>query len=406
MKKIGLKNLVALSGGVDSTVLLHQLVMLREHNPNILLRAIHINHQLSPNADKWEKHCKHVCEQFNIEFLSEKVNADPEVGESPEDAARKSRYSVFAKIIDEGECLLTAHNADDQAETVLLQLLRGAGPKGLAAMPEKKTFFKEFHVRPLLNLTRNEIIEYAKKQNLSWVDDESNKNNNFDRNYLRNKVMPILKKRGPQLTKTFSRSAENCAEAKYLLEELAEEDFNTCKDSDEMIVIDKLNKMTLSRKKNLLRYYLKENFSERISAKKLDQLMTSFLTADEDKNPVLELENHEVHRFKNNLRVVKKLPNLNADLIIPWDLKNHLTLPADLGALDPRNFDIKSDQAVTIRFRQGGEKCKPQGRNETHALKKLFQEWEVPPWQRDRVPLIYVGEQIAYVVGYCQCECS
>lgn len=403
MNNIGLENLVGLSGGVDSMVLLHQLVVLRENNPDIKLRVIHINHQLSPNAESWAAHCQSVCEEFNVSFEVVKVDATPKNGESPEEAARRARYSALSEKISEKEYLLTAHNADDQAETVMLQLLRGAGPKGLAAMPEITTFYKGFHSRPLLHLTREEILNYARKNNLTWIDDESNQNNNFDRNYLRNTVMPLLKSRWPQLTKSMSRSAKNCSEAKNMLAELAENDLKFCENAEGNILITSLNKLNYQRKKNLLRYYLHEKFSESINAKKLEELVTTFLISEEDKNPIIELEKYDIRRFKDRLFVTRKLPSLDAKLIIPWDLNQPLKLPVDMGILNPQDFEINENENVTVRFRQGGEKCKPEGRKETHTLKKLFQDWGVPPWVRDRVPLLYVGNELAYVVGYCKC---
>lgn len=404
MVNIGQNNLIALSGGIDSTVLLHKMVALREQNKNIQLRAVHINHQLSPNATHWEKHCSQICEELNVQFISKRVNAKPQVGESPEDAARKVRYAVFEDILFDGEYLLTAHNADDQAETLLLQLLRGAGPKGLASMPQLKAFSKGYHARPLLNLTRDEIVLYAEKNNLKWVEDESNQYNKFDRNFLRNTIMPLLKERWPQLAKTFSRSASHCAEAATLLADVAKEDFNQSKDENDLIIITELKKLSHLRQKNLLRYYLNEEYRERISVKKLEELMGSFLLSDEDKNPVIELENNVIQRYKDRLWVIKKMPTVDLSIMIPWDLKSTLNLPCELGELNPADFNFEHTESVTVRFRQGGEKCKPVGREGTHSLKKLFQEWNVPPWERDRVPLIYVGEEIAHVVGFCACD--
>ncbi len=401
---IGKKNIIGFSGGIDSTVLLHQLVQLREQHPEIHLRAIYINHQLSENAERWGLHCESICKDWDVEFEAISVNAKPNPGESPEAAARNARYRIFFDKIQADEYLLTAHNADDQVETVFLQLLRGAGPKGLSAMPEKTEFTVGFHARPLLSYSREEILRYAKKHNLVWIEDESNLNNKFDRNFLRNNVIPLLKQRWPQLASTVSRSARHCAEAKSLLEEVGINDLVLCQSDDEVILISALEKLSYSRQKNAIRTWLDENNFPPIDNKKIDELLKVFLKAREDQQPLLCWENIEVRRHKDKLFFMNKLLSHDPSLIIKWDMKNKIELPNGLGTLDPKDFDIVNRDNITVRFRQGGEVCRPVGRKETHTLKHLFQEWDVPAWYRDRIPLIYVGNDITYVVGYCKCN--
>lgn len=403
---IGKKNIIGFSGGIDSTVLLHQLVQLRKQHPEIELRAIYINHQLSANAENWSLHCAKICQDWAVEFEAVSVNAKPTFGESPEAAARNARYRVFFDRLQPEEYLLTAHNADDQAETVILQCLRGAGPKGLAAMPEKTEFTVGFHARPLLHYSREDIEAYAEKHQLTWIEDESNQNLKFDRNYLRNTVMPLIKQRWPKLAMTIGRTARHCAEATSLLEEMGINDLIACQTDDDVISINALKKLSYSRQKNVIRTWLIENKFAPLDNKKMDELLKVFLSAREDQQPLLSWENVEARRHKDKLFFMNTLISHDASEVIQWDMRNKLTLPHGLGVLDPKDFDISEHNNVTVRFRQGGEVCKPVGRHETHTLKHLFQEWDVPAWYRDRVPLIYVGDEIAYVVGYCQCKLS
>lgn len=216
---------IGYSGGLDSHVLLHALATLfQEHNYLNRLHVIHINHGLSVNADEWSKHCTTVCQQLKISCEIISLNAKSSRGESPEAIARTLRYAALAKQLATGDYLLTAHHQDDQAETLLLQLFRGAGLKGLASMPELASFAKGYHLRPLLHFTRADLNAYARKYDLCWVDDESNSDVRYDRNYVRQTLIPHIKQRWPSFAKTLARTAQNCAEGQNLLEILAGQD--------------------------------------------------------------------------------------------------------------------------------------------------------------------------------------
>lgn len=204
------KFLIAYSGGMDSHVLLHSIHDLRRQNPLLKIRAVHIHHGLNPNADYWVKHCSAICEQLNIELIVKTINVKKNK-HSLEALARELRYQEFIKIINTDECLLTAHHADDQAETLLLQLFRGGGPKGLAAMPKYKNFAQGSFLRPLLEFSRKDLYDYACKNQLNWIEDDSNENIGHDRNFVRHKLMPIITERWPGILTTLARSAEHCA---------------------------------------------------------------------------------------------------------------------------------------------------------------------------------------------------
>jgi len=211
---------VAYSGGLDSHVLLHALAAVREQLPAPLV-AVHVNHNLQSAAADWDAHCRAVCADLNIEYRSLSVDARHANGESPEAAARAARYRAITELLPAGQVLLTAHHQDDQAETLLLQLLRGAGPKGLAAMPESSALGQGRLLRPLLAVSRAELQAYAEQQELRWIEDPSNAQLDYDRNYLRHNILPLLQQRWPATSAVLARGARHQADAAQLLYELA-----------------------------------------------------------------------------------------------------------------------------------------------------------------------------------------
>ena len=249
--------LIAYSGGLDSHVLLHSLVSLRQQYAHLQLRAIHINHHLNASAAKWAAHCQQICQDWQVDFLLRDVQIDLHDDRGIEAAARTERYAIFSELLRENECLLTAHQQTDQAETVLLQLFRGAGVKGLSSMPPKIPFAKGCLLRPLLSFSRDELYQYAIEQQLRWLEDSSNIDVRFNRNFIRHKVMPVLLERWPSLPQTLARSAKNFAEADELLTTLAEQDFSAIQTSElNQILIPPLLNLPESQQLNVLRYWL------------------------------------------------------------------------------------------------------------------------------------------------------
>lgn len=202
--------LVAFSGGLDSTVLLHQLVQWRTENPGVALRAIHVHHGLSANADAWVTHCENVCQQWQVPLVVERVQLAQE-GLGIEAQARQARYQAFARTLLPGEVLVTAQHLDDQCETFLLALKRGSGPAGLSAMAEVSEFAGTRLIRPLLARTRGELVQWARQYDLRWIEDESNQDDSYDRNFLRLRVVPLLQQRWPHFAEATARSAALCA---------------------------------------------------------------------------------------------------------------------------------------------------------------------------------------------------
>lgn len=243
---------IALSGGLDSCVLLHSLAALQLP---VVLRALHINHQISPNATSWQEHCADICARLNIPFTAVKVDVK-NTGRGIEDAAREARYAVFEQHLSSGDYLFTAHHSDDQSETMLLRLMRGAGPRGLAAMAQARRLGQGILYRPLLNFSRAELEEYAQEQALTWVNDESNTNDHYDRNYLRNQVMPLLRERWPAFANKWQQTAELCAANEALIDELARQDLILGGVKDELVgtsvSLTYLESLSLIRRHNMI----------------------------------------------------------------------------------------------------------------------------------------------------------
>ncbi len=391
---------LAYSGGVDSTVLLHALATLRSLYP-IKIKAVHVHHGLSPHADAWARHCEQTCAEYGVTFSMYQVDATARDGKSREEVARQSRYAVFAKLMTQNDILLTAHHQDDQAETLLLQLTRGAGPKGLAAMPVVAKFHAGLHVRPLLNCSRETLHHYAEEHHLHWVDDESNDDCSYSRNFIRHEVLPLLKTRWVSITETLARVASHCAESQHLIETMSETDLSYCYGSRaNTLSVKKLLGLPLPRLRQVLRLWFVHNHFRTPSTVKLQHIIHDVLHAAVDKQPLVRWGDVEVRRYRDDIYVMHALREMNLTDEHIWDLDSPLTL-ADGRVL---TVDHMLQQGVLIdvplvivRFRRGGETIRLPGREHSHMLQKLFQEWGVPPWLRDRTPLIYVGDELRMV---------
>lgn len=403
---------IAYSGGCDSTILLHALAALHPFLPaGLALRAVHVDHGLSRHSAAWAAHCEAACAALDIPCQTLRVNASASPGESPEAAARQARYRAIAALIEPGDGLLTAHHQDDQAETLLLQLLRGAGAHGLAAMPVHAPFAKGFIARPLLGFARDELAARAAQHDLSWVDDPSNFDTGFERNYLRHEIMPRLKQRVPACAAILSRTAAHMAEAAALLDELAEGDLQTVHGSrPDTLSVAGLLRLSEARRRNVLRRWFKVLTLPAPWAAHLARIETDVLAAAEDSTPCVRWPGAEVRRYRGLIHALSPLPPHDPGAILAWDTAQPLTLPDGslLTARAVKGGGLKAslchNQAVTVRFRQGGEQCRPAGRGHTHELKKLFQEQGIPPWQRDRIPLVCIGDRLASVADLWVCE--
>lgn len=393
--------LIAFSGGVDSVVLLHLLHQLAPRF-SWQLSALHVHHGISPHADAWADFCERRCADYKLSFFLERVDIQPLREQGIEAAARQLRYAAYAK--HQRDFLVLAHHADDQAETLLLQLLRGAGVRGAAAMPMLASRDTQW-LRPLLNVTRVEIIAYAQTHHLQWIEDESNADDSYPRNYLRHQVMPLLAQKFPSYRHTMTRSAQHFAEAAELLDELARLDAASAIQQDGLSVTA-LKDMSTARAKNLLRYFLHMRGAPVPQTVQLADMLHQLIHARDDAKICVAFSGWQAHRYRGVVQVLPALPDFDGRLRLEWN--NEASLPwAALGMrvefvpVTGRGISLDKLRAapVTLRFRQGGETLRPYANASTRTLKNLMQEQRIPPWLRDRVPLLFCGDELVCAFG-------
>ncbi len=426
--KRGDRVVVALSGGVDSVVLCDLLRRYCQRR-HCELRALHINHQISPNAAQWARFCRALCRAWKIPLTVAKVSVKR--GDSLEAAARAARYRVFAQR--RADYVALAHHLDDQAETLLLQLLRGAGVKGLSAMPEirsqepgarsqeseagkripnqKGLRNSESRIpnpailRPLLDVSRDEIETYALKHKLEWIEDESNSDIYFDRNFLRHEILPVLARRYPAYRTTLSRAGRNLAESAQLLDELAQIDLDRT-NSGEGVAVALLRKLDMARAKNTLRYHLRRCGVMAPNAARLEECVRQALSTRRDARLTIDLGDSELRYFSGKLFVVAKRGKLPAGYQKIWRGEARLRLEELGGTLTMQRVPgqgislAKLDgRPLTVRLRRGGESLRPDAKRPRRSLKNLLQEARIPPWQRAAMPLLYCGKFLVCVPG-------
>ncbi len=395
--------LVAYSGGVDSHVLLHLCVA-----AGLPVRAAHVHHGLQAQADGWVRHCQSVCDALGVELSVRYVDARPNPGESPEAAARAARYAALDEALHAGEALLLAQHKNDQAETVMLQLLRGAGAAGLSAMPERSaTRCGNMMLRPLLGFTRQQIESYAQSRHLQWIDDPSNQDTRYRRNALRRQVMPQIEEHFPQAVNALANVAAQQQQNRELLDELARIDLADCTAAQpRQLRVSRLRKLSLHRRFNVLRYWLHSQHT-RPNRDCIEQIERSVLEAAEDSAPVVGWNGFEARRFDDGLYLLGSDETEPVHEVYDWRaeetlLISPLNMQIEIADNIPGGLDrTLLRQPLQLRFRRGGEIIRPQGRAHHQPLKKLFQQAQVPPWRRQRIPLLYHGDELLAVVGYC-----
>lgn len=390
---------------MDSVVLLHLLHKLAPRF-DWQLSALHVHHGISPNADTWADFCTRLCSQHSVPLNIERVDITHLRDEHGiEAAARKLRHAAFARL--SCDVVALAHHADDQAETLLLQLLRGAGVKGVAAMQLLKPATPHAHatLRPLLDISRGKLVEYAQQHVLQWVEDESNADDRYPRNFLRHRLLPLLEQRFPAYRDTLTRSARHFAEAGELLDELAQQDAQGAENST-TFELSLLRQLSHSRAKNLLRYWLHKQGAPMPQNVQLDELLNQLLDARDDAAVCVDFGNWQVRRFQDKAHVMQILGEFDQNLVLSWHGEAGLEWPALSSRLIFRQMQgqgislAKLQSApVTLRLRSGGEALRPHATAATRSLKNLLQEHRVPPWQRERLPLLYCGNELVSVVG-------
>jgi tRNA(Ile)-lysidine synthase len=398
------KLLIAYSGGLDSHVVLHALATLPP-SQGFQVRALYIDHGLQAIAKQWPQHCLTVCKALGVDCDIVALNLTLPKGESLEAVARKARYYAFAQQLQQDEVLITAHHQDDQAETVLIQLFRGAGVNGLAAMPSIKAFAKGVHVRPLLDQSRQALAQYAKHYALNYIDDPSNQAQCYDRNFLRHSIIPQLKNRWQSINAVLGRVTQHQAEAKHLLAEYLQQDMplltGRCHGT---LSIQKLKQLSEARCKAVIRFFLAQKGFLAPSEKKLRHILSDVLDAQPSASPCVHWQGVEVRRYQDDVYAIKPLSQHNAQQIIYWNIAQPLQLPQLNKILNSNQLDAiypllkKDDPIVEVRFRQGGETLYQADRKRTKSLKKIFQEMQVPVWERARIPLIYIDKKLVLLI--------
>jgi tRNA(Ile)-lysidine synthase len=402
--------LIAFSGGPDSTSLVGALASLRDQGPLPSLVAVHIDHRLHRDSRHWVEHCREVCARLAVPFRGAVVDARPRPGESPEAAAREARYRALRGCMAAEDIVLTAHHADDQAETLLLHLLRGAGPRGLAAMPELARWGPGWLGRPLLSFTRAELLAYARTEGLPTLDDPGNRDLRFDRNFLRRRVLPVMAERWPSAVATLTRAGRQQARSGQLLDELAGLDAAAVLAGDGALALTALRRLPPVRQANLIRFWLRGRHLPVPSEAQLERLLADLLQARADAQPAVRWPGVEVRRYRDRIYAMPPFTPVDPNLDLAWDLAQPLTLPDGNGWLvaEPGPGGLAparcEGQGLRVRYRQGGERCRPAGATMTRPLKKLLQEAAVPPWQRWRWPLLFCADRLVAVAGLWVCE--
>lgn len=392
---------VALSGGLDSCVLLHAMAALRGPGGAPRIRAVHVDHGLQPEAAAWAGSCRSLCQRLDVPIEVVCLELVPAPGASVEAEARDARYAAFAALLRPGEWLLTAHHRDDQLETVLIQLLRGAGVAGLSAMPELARLGGGWHARPLLELDRAAIAAYAGQHGLDWVRDPMNESTRFDRGWLRAHVLPAIRQRWPAAGATVARSAGHLAEARRLLDELAHSDAAGIVDGGRL-TIDGLQRLSRERQVNLLRWWIHSRGLGPPPAARLAAALRELPGARADATPLVRWPDGELRRYRGRLYALQPLalnPRMPAGQVAA-------SAAVDLGPGLGRFSLVKGVQGglrlplatePAIRFRAGGEGLRPHPDRPCKRLKDLCQEAGIVPWMRDRLPLVFVGDRLAAV---------
>ena len=387
---------VALSGGLDSTVLLHAMSVLARAQ-DFRLRALHVDHGLQPDSREWAESCRRFCAQLGVPLTVRSLGLVPRPGDSVEAAARDARYAALSRELTRGERLLTAHHGGDQLETVLIQLLRGAGVAGLAAMPARTRCGSGWQLRPLLRFERATIQAYANQHGLSWLEDPMNAALRFDRAWLRARVLPAIRERWPGVTVTVSRSAAHLAEASRLLDAQAAADAADMLD-DGRLSLAAIGGLDADRQANILRWWLRHSGLRPPPAARLAEALRMFRCARDDASPVVRWKDGEIRRYRGRLYAMPPVAGHAGEARA--ETTRLLQLGPGLGrfALVPgRGGGLPAASSWTIRFRQGGESLRPHAGRPRKRLKDLCREAGIVPWMRDRLPLVFGEGRLAAV---------
>ena len=404
--------LVGFSGGLDSSVLLDLLTQII---PSDKVTAVHVNHGLSPKASEWQAHAERFCQSRGITCHSERVDVELD-GEGPEAAARKVRYAVFETLLGPDGILLLGHHQDDQSETLLYRLMRSSGPVGLSGIPAIRSLGAGHLYRPLLSWPKEALRAYALNKNIEWVEDTSNSRNDYDRNFLRNRLIPILAERWPDYRQRLRGVSEISHDSSELSRDLAIQDMKALQSRPERagvsLLIDSFNQLSRVRQKNVLRHWGDIQGRCAPSRKIIDEIIKSVIEARVDASPKVVCQDTEYRRYDGRLYRLDSIKLMGQPDDQPLDLSWQHSEILDLGGGmqlvgKPSLGDgLRAPQSGILRVsnRRGGEHCHPAGRSHSNTLKKCLQEFGLEPWWRGRVPLIYLDQQMVAVADLWVCD--
>jgi tRNA(Ile)-lysidine synthase len=398
---------IALSGGADSAGLLMAAAGLGDSLRGLRLRAVHVDHGMQAAAASFREACAALCTALHIPLTVIAVAVEAPPGASLEAAAREARYAAFAAELQPGECLLTAHHAEDQAETLLLQALRGAGVKGLAAMPRCRALGRGWHLRPLLEVPQAALLAFAARAGGTAVLDPMNQDLRFDRSYLRGQVWPLIETRWPGSAAALTRTARHAAEAQEMLDAAAAFQVGRLRDCDALSVTG-LRALKPNERINVLRYWLCESAVEPPSTARLTEALRQILDAQDDHMPAIPWGEVALRRYRQRIFITAaEQPQL--DGLRRWrvaddarvELGPHLGSlhwTAQVGGLDPKQLP----EFLTVRRRGGGETIRPSAHAKTQTVQHLCQAQGVLPWMRDALPLVFADEDLIAVADLWQ----
>ena len=401
---------VAFSGGLDSSVLLK--LISDQVIPKDRITALHVNHGINNDSDQWEEFCAQIAAGLGVNFKSWKLK---DLDKISEDILRNKRHEIFKRWADHNDLIVTGHHLDDHIETVLFRLFRGTGIKGLEGIREISKVRDINFYRPFLENTKKEILKYAQEHNLSWVEDGSNRESKFSRNMIRNDLMPKIIARWPSIGKSVGKLSEEAKWNQKILTEVAREDLANIDASKDKINMERLKSLSKERQKNAIVFWLNNENDIYVPSKFIFQILSSV------SEPSSESSSFIIHSDSHNtdIRIIvssKEIRILDEGLLRPlpenlrviWDLKKSIKIPSgELSTQESygKGLDKKYlRDDVIIKARVGGERCKPFGRDKSQKIKNLFQEFEIPDWKRNSIPLIYINDRIAAVGDLWVCD--
>ncbi|MEZ0471961.1 tRNA lysidine(34) synthetase TilS [Luteimonas salinilitoris] len=405
--------LIGYSGGLDSTVLLHWLLASRAGRDHDL-RAIHVHHGLQPDADAWAAHCRGICEALGVPLRIARVSVRADAGTGPEAAARAARHAAFEAELRPGEVLALAHHRDDQAETFLLRALRASGVDGLAAMRPWRRHGQGWLWRPLLDAPRERLLDHARQHGLQWIEDPSNAGVEPDRNFLRHRILPLLRERWPQAEAGLARSALLGAEAAALLDDGDAAALAAVRTVDRQALdVAGLRRFPEARRARVLRRWIDMLALPPLPAQGIARIEADLLQGTAtDGSPAFAWSGAVVRRWRDLLHAERQRAPLPADFHTAWDGRMPLRLPTGdtLALVGPERVEpgdaldaVPASEAyrapLIVRARRGGERIRLPGRGHSHALKQVLQTLGVPPWVRERLPLLTDADDELFAAG-------